>query len=79
MNNVFSWMKSTRSIIVTIFVLGMTGGLFFKLVTAEQYMNGAMLALGAYFGKRDSLSEQGGSTSSETTTTTETVLKPDSK
>lgn len=51
------WMKSTRSIAVVIFVVGLTAGLAIRVVSSEQYINAAMLALGAYFGKRDEKKE----------------------
>ena len=49
----FSWTKSTRSIAVVIFTVGLTVALFTGSVPAEMSMNAAMLVLGAYFGKRD--------------------------
>lgn len=59
MEGLTAWLKSTRSIAVVIFVLGMTAGLFLGKISAELYMNGAMLALGAYFGKRDTPEDRG--------------------
>ena len=54
-----SWTKSTRSIAVVLFSLGMTVALFLKIVPAEMYVNAAMLVLGAYFGKRDAPEDRG--------------------
>lgn len=51
--NLFAWMKSTRSIAVVLFVLGVHAGLFMGLISSEIYSQGFMLVLGAYFAKRD--------------------------
>lgn len=53
MNNLLGWMKSTRSIAVVLFVLGVHAGLFMGIISPEIYGQGFMLVLGAYFAKRD--------------------------
>lgn len=53
MNNLLGWMKSTRSIAVVLFVLGVHAGLFMGIISPEIYGQGFTLVLGAYFAKRD--------------------------
>lgn len=52
-------MKSTRSIAVFIFVVGLTVGLFIGKIGADTYTQASMLVLGAYFAKRDTDSDRG--------------------
>lgn len=54
MNDLLAWLKSTRSIAVVIFSLGVHAALFMRIISPEIYGQGLMLVLGAYFAKRDS-------------------------
>ena len=59
MNNLFTWMKSTRSIsVVLVFVL-LFAALIIGLLEGKDVIAIATLVLGAYFGKRDTLEDQG--------------------
>lgn len=49
----FDWMKSTRSIAVVLFTIGVHAGLFMGLISPEIYSQCLMLVIGAYFAKRD--------------------------
>lgn len=71
-NDIFAWMKSTRSVAVIIILAGVTVGLFLAKITSENYMQIALIVITAYFAKRDSVSEQGGTSTSEITTTSTT-------
>jgi hypothetical protein len=55
----FNFLKSTRSIAATIIVITISIGLFLGKITAEQYMQVAMLIVGAYFAKRDNDEDRG--------------------
>ena len=59
MNNLFTWMKSTRSIsVVLVFVL-LFAALIIGLLEGKDVIAIATLVLGAYFGKRDTPEDQG--------------------
>ncbi len=53
------WTNSVRALVAVIFVLGLTAGLFIRIVPVEIYSNAALLVIGAYFAKRDSQEDRG--------------------
>ena len=53
MKNLTTWMKSTRSILAVVVVLTISVGLMTGVIAADQYMNVALIVIGAYFVKRD--------------------------
>jgi hypothetical protein len=53
------WTKSVRALTAIIFVLGLTLGLFIRIVPVEIYSNAALLVIGAYFAKRDNQEDRG--------------------
>lgn len=53
LGDIFSWMKSTRSIAVVIVIIALSVGLFSGKVSAESYITVAMVIIGSYFAKRD--------------------------
>jgi len=57
--SIFSFMKSTRSIAVVVFSIGVHIALFLRIVSPEVYGQALMLVIGAYFAKRDSEEERG--------------------
>lgn len=75
MSNLFSWMKSTRSIAVVLIVIGVVIGLFVGKIDQTTFKEVAMVIVTAYFVRQVSASETGNSITSETTTTTETNNK----
>lgn len=54
----FNFLKSTRSIAVVIFSIGVHIALFMRIISPEVYGQALMLVIGAYFAKRDSESER---------------------
>ncbi len=58
MKTVFSWMKSTRSIAVIIFAVGIHVGLFLGIIDPAIYGQALMLVFGAYFAKRDEFKKE---------------------
>lgn len=53
----FSFFKSTRSIAVVIFSIGVHAALFMRIMSPEVYGQALMLVLGAYFAKRDEVKD----------------------
>jgi len=54
-----SWLKSVRATTAVIIVLGLTAGLFTGHIPAENYLQIALIVVGAYFTKRDSKEDRG--------------------
>ena len=55
----FAWLNSIRAVVVLLFALGLTIGLFIGKVPVELFAQASMLVIGAYFAKRDSYEERG--------------------
>lgn len=53
MRNVTTWMKSTRSILAVVVVLTISIALMMGIIAPDQYMNVALIVIGAYFIKRE--------------------------
>ena len=52
MKDLTAWMKSTRSIGLIIVMLGITVGLFVGKIESKDYINVAMIVVGAYYARR---------------------------
>ena len=57
--NMPNFFKSTRSILAVVFGLTVSLALFKGLISGEQFMTLAAVVIGAYFGRKDTKSEQG--------------------
>ena len=55
----FEWTKSVRAISAVLMVLAIIFGLFFDKIEPNQFMQVAMLIVGAYFAKRDTPKDRG--------------------
>jgi len=62
MKNLFSWMKSTRSIAVVLIILGVVVGLFVNKIDQITFKEVAMVIVTAYFVRRTSPEEVGSTT-----------------
>jgi len=70
------WTQSIRAWSVLIILCGITAGLFLTRITAENYMQVALIVITAYFSKRD-VGEENSRTSSTTEKTSTTVTGDD--
>lgn len=58
LSNLFSFFKSTRSILAVIFGITIPGALILRIITADQFMTLAAVVIGSYFGRKDSPEEE---------------------